>query len=52
MNGTITTIMQLDLPFDKIVGRTPRQPLERDLVISRQKLIEFAEDIRHKQGLL
>lgn len=52
MNGTTATITQLDLPFDKIVGRPPHQPPERDLVIPEQELRSFAEDIWCEQGLL
>ncbi|KKK12842.1 hypothetical protein ARAM_001189 [Aspergillus rambellii] len=52
MNGTTTTTTQLDLPFAKIVGRPPHQPLERDLVISDQKLRQFAEHIWTAQRLL
>ncbi|KAE8363285.1 hypothetical protein BDV27DRAFT_8777 [Aspergillus caelatus] len=52
MNGTTTTTAQLDLPFDKVVGRPPHQPLERDLVIPEQELRSFAEDIWCEQSLL
>ena len=52
LNGTTTTITQLDLPFDKIVGRPPHQSPERDLVIPEQELRTFAEDIWCEQGLL
>ena len=52
MNGTTTTTTQLDLPFDKVVGRRPQQPLERDLVIPEQELRIFAEDIWNEQSLL
>ncbi|KAL4939670.1 hypothetical protein BDV06DRAFT_198355 [Aspergillus oleicola] len=52
MNGTTTTTTQLDLPFDKIVGRPPREPPERDLVIPVQELRSFAEDIWRAQRLL
>ncbi|KAL4869476.1 hypothetical protein BDV12DRAFT_208562 [Aspergillus spectabilis] len=45
MNSTTTTTTQLDIPFDKIVGRPPHQPLERDLVIPEQELRSFAENI-------
>ncbi|KAJ5082333.1 hypothetical protein N7532_011376 [Penicillium argentinense] len=50
--STTTTITQLDLPFGKVVGRPPHQPLERDLVIPAQELRTFAEDIWSEQGLL
>lgn len=52
MNGTTTTTTQLDLPFDKIVGRPPHQPLERDFVIPGQELRSFAEDIWSAQSFL
>ena len=52
VNGTTTTTTQLDLPFDKVVGRRPQQPLERDLVIPEQELRIFAEDIWNEQSLL
>jgi hypothetical protein len=52
MNDTTTTTTQLDLPFDKVVGRSPHQPLERDLVIPEQELRRFAEKIWSLQGLL
>ncbi|KAJ5571753.1 hypothetical protein N7535_005413 [Penicillium sp. DV-2018c] len=52
MDGTTTTTTQLVLPFDKIVGRPPRHPLERDLVIPENELREFAQRIWRKQGLL
>jgi hypothetical protein len=52
INGITTTTTQLDLPFDKIVGRPPNQPLERDLVIPEQELRSFAEDIWNDQSLL
>ncbi|KAL4983783.1 hypothetical protein BDW68DRAFT_168186 [Aspergillus falconensis] len=52
MNGTTTTTTQLNLPFDKIVGRPPHQPLERDLVIPEQELRSFAENIWSEQRLL
>lgn len=52
MNGTTTTTTQLDLPFDKVVGRPPHQSLERDLVIPEQELRSFAEDIWSEQSLL
>ncbi|KAI9375971.1 hypothetical protein BJX61DRAFT_24291 [Aspergillus egyptiacus] len=52
VNGTLMNTTQLDLPFDKIVNRPPRQPLEKDLVIPEQKLRYFAERIWNVQGLL
>lgn len=53
MNGTTSTNIQLDLPFDKVVGRPPHQPLgERDLVIPEQELRSVGEDIRSEQNLL
>ncbi|KAE8154520.1 hypothetical protein BDV25DRAFT_135691 [Aspergillus avenaceus] len=52
MNGTTTTTTQLDLPFDKIVDRPPRHPLEGDFVITEQELRRFAERIWREQGLL
>jgi hypothetical protein len=52
MNGTTTTTTQLDLPFEKVVGRPPHQPLERDLVIPEQELRSFAEDIWSEQSLV
>jgi hypothetical protein len=52
MNGTITATAQLDLSFDKIVGRHPHQTLEKDLVISEQELRNFAESIWTVQSLL
>ncbi|EAW13241.1 uncharacterized protein ACLA_016870 [Aspergillus clavatus NRRL 1] len=51
-NGTTTTTTQLDLPFDKIVGRPPHQPLERDLMITEHELRRFAEDIWIHQSFL
>lgn len=38
VNGTTTTTTQLNLPFDKVVGRLPLQHLERDLVIPVHEL--------------
>ena len=52
VNGVSTAITELDLPFDKVVNRPPRQPLERDLVLRAQELRGFAEDIWRVQGLL
>ncbi|KAJ5744065.1 hypothetical protein N7533_008935 [Penicillium manginii] len=52
LNGTITATTQLDLSFNKVVGRPPHQPLERDLVISEQELRIFAEDIWGEQNFL
>ncbi|EPS30583.1 hypothetical protein PDE_05535 [Penicillium oxalicum 114-2] len=52
MNSTTTTTTQLDLPFDKVVGRPPHKPLERDLVIPEQELRRFAENIWRVQSLL
>ncbi|KAJ5495019.1 hypothetical protein N7539_000135 [Penicillium diatomitis] len=52
LNGITTTTTQLDLPFDKVVGRSPRQPPERDLLIPEQELRNFAEDIWRVQSLL
>jgi hypothetical protein len=52
INGITTTTTQLNLPFDKVVGRAPHQPLERDLVIPSQELRIFAEKTWHDQGLL
>ncbi|CEJ60475.1 hypothetical protein PMG11_09048 [Penicillium brasilianum] len=52
VNGTATSTRQLDLPFAKITGRNPQQPLERDLMISEQALQNFAEGIWRRQGLL
>ncbi|KAJ5272660.1 hypothetical protein N7478_007785 [Penicillium angulare] len=52
MNGITTTTTQLDLPFDKIVGRPPHKPQERDLVIPERELRIFAEDIWRQQSLL
>lgn len=46
------TTTQLDLPFDKVVGRPPHQPLEKDLVIPEQELRSFAEDIWSEQSLI
>lgn len=51
MDGTTTAITQLGLPFNKVVGRPARQPLERDLVISEQELRSFAENIWRAQSL-
>ncbi|CAG8919150.1 unnamed protein product [Penicillium salamii] len=52
IDGITTTTTHLDLPFNKIVNRPPRQPPERDLVIPEQELRSFAEDIWSEQGLL
>ncbi|KAJ5605817.1 hypothetical protein N7510_008598 [Penicillium lagena] len=52
INGTTTTTTQLDLPFDKIVGRPPHHPLERDIVITEQELVGFAERIWRLQGVV
>jgi hypothetical protein len=52
MDGTPTTMIRLDLPFEKVVGRLPNPPLERDIVISDETLREFAEKIWTKQGLM
>ncbi|KAF7593227.1 hypothetical protein BBP40_011768 [Aspergillus hancockii] len=52
MNGTTTTTTQLDLPFDKVVDRPPRHPLETDFMITEQELRRFAERIWREQGLL
>ncbi|KAJ5800200.1 uncharacterized protein N7518_002268 [Penicillium psychrosexuale] len=52
INGTTMTTTQLDLPFDKVVGRPPHQPLEKDLVIPEQELRSFAEDIWSEQSLI
>lgn len=52
MNGATTTTTQLDLPFEKIVGRPPHQALERDLTIPEQALRSFAERIWREQRLL
>ncbi|EED15602.1 conserved hypothetical protein [Talaromyces stipitatus ATCC 10500] len=52
INSTTTTTTQLDLSFDKVVGRPPHRPLERDLVIPEQELRSFAEDIWSEQSLL
>ncbi|KAJ5795227.1 hypothetical protein N7457_001826 [Penicillium paradoxum] len=51
-DGTTTATTQLDLPFEKVVGRPLHQPLERDLVIPGQELRSFAEDIWSEQSLL
>ncbi|KAJ5226216.1 hypothetical protein N7468_007441 [Penicillium chermesinum] len=51
-NGRTTTTTQLDLPFEKVVGRPPHGPLERDLVIPEQELRKFAEQIWRAQDLL
>lgn len=51
LNDTVTaTTTQLELSFQKIVGRPPSQPLERNLVIDQQALGPLAEDIWHVQG--
>jgi hypothetical protein len=52
VDGTTTTITQLDLPFEKIVDRSPCQPLERDLSISEHRLKYFAECIWIGQNLI
>jgi hypothetical protein len=52
INGITTTTTQLELPFNKVVGRAPHQLLERDFMISSQELRIFAEKIWHGQGLL
>lgn len=52
IDGTTTTTTQLDLSFEKVVGRPPNSPLERDLVFSEQKLRDFAERIWRKQGFV
>jgi hypothetical protein len=52
VNGTTTTITQLDLPFEKVVDRPPCQPAERFLSISKHRLRFFAEHIWGKQGLI
>ncbi|KAJ5994947.1 hypothetical protein N7481_001924 [Penicillium waksmanii] len=52
MNGTNTATTQLNLSFDKVVGRPPHQPLEKDLRISEQELKSFAEKIWSAQSLL
>ncbi|KAJ5762025.1 uncharacterized protein N7511_005407 [Penicillium nucicola] len=52
MNGTNTATTQLDLSFDKVVGRPPHRPLEKDLKISEQELRSFAEKIWSAQSLL
>lgn len=51
LTGVHTNTTRLTLPFDKIVGRSPRQPLERDILISEQQLRSFAERIWEAQGL-
>ncbi|KAL2814945.1 hypothetical protein BJX63DRAFT_431049 [Aspergillus granulosus] len=45
MNGNTTKITQMDLPFDKLLNRPPRPPLERDFIIPAQTLREMAEDV-------
>jgi hypothetical protein len=52
MNGTITATTQLDLSFEKVVGRPPHQTLEKDFVITEQELKSFAEKIWSMQSLL
>lgn len=52
IDGTGTAITQLYLSFEKVIGRPPNPPLERDLVISEQTLRNFAEKIWRKQGFL
>lgn len=52
LNAVAPGITQLNLPFDKIVGRTHQQHLERDLVISEQKLRFFAEKVWKQQNLM
>ncbi|KAL3445614.1 hypothetical protein BJX65DRAFT_296904 [Aspergillus insuetus] len=52
VNGTTTTITQLDLPFEKIVDCPPCQPTERCLSISEHRLRFFAERIWSEQGLI
>lgn len=51
-DNTTTTVTQLDLPFEKVVGRPPNPPHERDFVISEQQLRKFGEKIWRKQGFL
>lgn len=52
MNDTSATSVLLSLPFEKVVGRPPNSPMERDLVISEQQLKKFAEKIWRKQGFM
>ncbi|KAL2812059.1 hypothetical protein BJX63DRAFT_397359 [Aspergillus granulosus] len=49
INGNTTNITQMDLPFDKILNRPPRPPLERDFVIPAQRLRIFAERVWRTQ---
>lgn len=52
VHGTAMTTSQLDIPFAKVVGCPPTPPLQRDLVITEQKLECFAEEIWKKQGFM
>ncbi|CAI7652285.1 unnamed protein product [Penicillium bialowiezense] len=51
-NSITTASTHLELPFDKIVGRSPNQPQERNLMISEQDLREFVEWIWTIQNLI
>ncbi|CAG8943613.1 unnamed protein product [Penicillium salamii] len=48
--NTTTPISQLELPFEKIVGRAPDRLRENDLVITEEDLKRIAEGIWRDQG--
>lgn len=52
VNGIPAAITHLPLPFDKIMGRDPQPPLERDFILSNQELRLFAEAIWGVQGFM
>ncbi|KAL1966543.1 hypothetical protein VTN77DRAFT_4465 [Rasamsonia byssochlamydoides] len=51
-NNTTIVTGDLTLPFRKVVGRVPNNPLENDFLIPRQKLQQVAEKVWRKQGFI
>jgi hypothetical protein len=52
VNNTTTVSGDLTVPFQKVLGRNPTVPLERDFLIPRQKLQRIAEKVWRKQGFI
>ncbi|KAF7163965.1 hypothetical protein CNMCM5623_008626 [Aspergillus felis] len=53
-NNNTTSIAggQLVLPFDKVVGRQPTRPIERDIILSEPALRDYAERLWVRQGFM
>lgn len=45
----VTETDQIILDFDMFVGRFPSGPLEHDVILTRDSLLEFAEDVWEQQ---